>query len=191
MRLVCIRRLVLQYNMSYIEEDVAVKVDTAVIAQFLSLASVAAFLPFIIHIQWITGPVVNALLILILFIVGIRAALLMSLVPSVMALAGGLLPAVLAPVVPFIMISNVIFVLSIDYFYRSAKNQMVGFWVGVGLGGLLKFLFIWFNANLMISLILKKELAAAVINMVSWPQFATALAGGVIAFAILKGLKRI
>ena len=177
--------------MQYVKEQAATKVDTAAIAQFLSLAAVTTFLPFIIHIQWITGPIVNALLIIILFIVGLRAALIMALIPSVMALAGGLLPAILAPVVPFIMISNVIFILSVDYFYRSAKKQFTGFWVGVGVGGLLKYLFIWFNANLMINLVLQKGMGVAVARIVSWPQFATALAGGVIAWAILRWLKRI
>jgi len=177
--------------MSYTQEQAVVKVDTAAIANFLALAGVATFLPFLIHLQWITGPIVNALLILILFIVGIRSALLMCLVPSLMALAGGLLPAPLAPVVPFIMISNVIFVLSVDYFYRASKKQFNGFWIGVVVGGALKYLFIWFNANLIINLIMKKELAAAVVRIVSWPQFATALLGGAIAFVILKKLKRI
>jgi riboflavin transporter len=177
--------------MQYIQEQAIARVDSAAIAQFISLASVATFLPFIIHIQWITGPIINALLILILFIVGIRAAMLMCLIPSLMALAGGLLPAVLAPVIPFIMISNVIFILSIDYFYRTAKKQFNGYWIGVMVGGTLKYLFIWFNANLMISLILKKELGVAVAKMVSWPQLATAVIGGFIAFVILKWLKRI
>jgi riboflavin transporter len=177
--------------MDYIQEQAAVKVDAAAIANFVALAGVITFLPFLIHLQWITGPIVNALLILILFIVGIRSALLMCLVPSIMALAGGLLPAILAPVVPFIMISNVIFVLSIDYFYRSVKSQFNGYWIGVVVGGALKYLFIWFNANLMIGLILKKDLVSAVVRLVSWPQFATALIGGIIAFVILKWLKRI
>lgn len=177
--------------MDYIQEQAAIKVDAAAIAQFLSLSAVITFLPFIIHIQWITGPIVNALLILILFIVGIRAALLMSLIPSVMALVGGLLPAPLAPVVPFIMISNVVFVLSIDYFYRQIKNQAAGFWTGVFIGGALKYFFILSSVSLIISLLLKKELGVAVARMMSWPQFATALAGGVIAWVILKWLKRI
>jgi hypothetical protein len=177
--------------MSYTQERTAVKIDTAAIASFIALAGVATFLPFIIHLQWITGPIVNALLILILFIVGIRAAMLMSLVPSVMALAGGLLPLPLAPIVPFIMISNAIFILSVDYFYRASKKQFNGFWIGVVVGGALKYLFIWFNANLLLGLILKKDLAIAVLRIVSWPQFATALLGGLIAFIILKWLKRI
>ncbi|HTW96459.1 MAG TPA: ECF transporter S component [Candidatus Methylomirabilis sp.] len=177
--------------MPYIQEQAAEKVDVSVIAQFIGLAAVITFLPFLIHLQWITGPIVNALLILILFIVGIRAALLMSLVPSVMALAGGLLPAVLAPVVPFIMIGNAIFILSVDYLYRAAKNQFNGYWIGVIAGGALKYLFIYFNTNLMINLLLKKSLATAVMQIVAWPQMATAFAGGMIAFVILKRLKRI
>jgi hypothetical protein len=177
--------------MTYVQEQAAVKVDAAAIANFLGLAAVVTFLPFIIHIQWLTGPIINAVLILILFIVGIRSALLMCLVPSIMALAGGLLPIPLAPVVPFIMIGNVIFILSVDYFYRAAKSQLNGFWIGVVVGGALKYLFIWFDANFMVSLILKNDLAPVVAKIVSWPQFATALAGGVIAWAILKWLKRI
>ncbi|HTX86901.1 MAG TPA: hypothetical protein VMC41_02455 [Candidatus Nanoarchaeia archaeon] len=177
--------------MSYVQEQAAVKVDAAAIARFIGLASVVTFLPFIIHLQWLTGPIVNAVLILILFIVGIRSALLMCLVPSVMALAGGLLPAPLAPIVPFIMIGNVIFILTIDYFYRAAKSQFNGYWLGVVIGGAIKYLFIWYMANLMLGLLLKRDLAIAVARLVSWPQFATALAGGAIAWVILKWLKRI
>jgi len=177
--------------MSYVQEQAAVKVDASAIASFLGLSAVAVFLPFVIHLQWITGPIINAILILILFIVGIRSALLICLVPSIMALAGGLLPMPLAPIVPFIMIGNVIFILSIDYFYRLAQKQFNGYWMGVIVGGALKYLFIWFTANLMLGLILKNNLAVAVARIVSWPQFATALAGGVIAWVILKWLKRI
>jgi hypothetical protein len=177
--------------MDYIKEQAAVKVDTASIASAIGLAVVATFLPFVIHIPLITGPIINALLILILFIVGIRYALLMCFVPSLMALAGGLLPFVLAPIIPFIMLGNVIFVLSIDYFYRTAKKQLNGYWIGVFLGAALKYLFIWFNANLMIGFILHEQLSKAAAQIISWPQFATAAAGGVIAWAILKWLKRI
>jgi len=177
--------------MSYVQEQVAEKVDATAMAQLLGLAITATFLPFIIHIQWITGPLVNALLILILFIVGIRSALIMCVVPSLMALAGGLLPLALAPVIPFIMIGNMIFILCIDYFYRSSKKQLTGYWVGVFLGGALKFLFIWLNANLMIRLIMHNELGAAIAKLISWPQFATAIVGGAIAWGILKWLKRI
>lgn len=159
--------------------------------QFLALAGIATALPFLIHIQLLTGPIVNALLILLLFLVGIRAALLVALIPSMMALAGGLLPAVLAPAVPFIMMSNVIFILTIDQFFNRLKNEQRGYWLGVVIGAALKFVFLLASVNLISKLLIKQELAAKVAQMMSWPQFATAVAGGVIAWAVLKWLKRI
>jgi riboflavin transporter len=177
--------------MSYIKENVAEKVDVSAIAQLLGLSLTATFLPFIIHVQWVTGPLVNALLILILFVVGIRSALVMCFVPSLMALAGGLLPFALAPVIPFIMLGNVIFILSVDYFYKSAKKEINGYWAGVFVGGALKYLFILFNANLMVIYFMHNQLGVAVARLVSWPQFATAVAGGAIAWVILKWLKRV
>lgn len=165
-------------------------VNAKVAAQFLALAGLATALPFFIHLQLLTGPIVNALLILLLFLVGIRAALLVALIPSMMALAGGLLPVVLAPAVPFIMISNVLFILTIDQFYNLIKNEQKGYWLGVILGAALKFIFLFASVSFITKLVLKKELAATVAQMMSWPQFATALAGGVIAWAVLKWLKR-
>jgi len=42
-----------------------------------------------------------------------------------------------------------------------------------------------------ISLLLKKEVASQVSLMMSWPQLVTALAGGVLAWVFLRGAKRI
>lgn len=160
--------------------------DTGVMVKFLSLAIVATFLPFFIHLQWVTGPIVNAVLILALILVGIRSALIIALIPSVIALSSGLLPAILAPMVPFIMISNVILVLSVDWFYRNMKNGQVGYWTGVGIGAMLKFLFLFASVDVISRLLLKKELAIKVAQMMSWPQLATALAGGVLAWVFLR-----
>jgi len=177
--------------MIYAQENAMARVDTAAIAKFLGLAVTAAFFPFFIHLQWISGPIINAILILILFLVGIRSALVVCLIPSLMALAGGLLPAILSPVVPFIMISNVIFVLSIDWLYNQSKNEIKGYWLGVLVGAGLKFLFLLLSVNFIGHLLIKQELTIKVAQMMSWPQFATAIAGGLIAWAILKWLRRI
>ena len=166
------------------------KVNAKAMAQFIGLAGMAMILPFFIHLQWLSGPIVNALLILILFIVGIRSALVVALVPSLMALAGGLLPAVLAPVVPFIMISNAIFVLSIDRIYDWSKNSASGYWSGVLIGAVLKFSFLYLSVSWISKLLLKKDLAIKVAEMMSWPQLITAILGGAIAWLILKWLKR-
>lgn len=172
-------------------EKILERVNVKELTSFLGLAGVAMFLPFIIHVQWLTGPIVNAIFILVLFLVGIRAALVVALIPSLMALAGGLLPAILAPAVPFIMIGNVIYILAIDWIYNNSKSIDKGYWWGVIAGSVFKFVFLFFSVNLIINLLTKKELAAKVAQMMSWSQLMTALAGGIIAWAILKWLKRI
>ncbi len=177
--------------MSYIKEKTMEMVNAKALARFLTLASVATIMPFYIHLQWVTGPIVNALLILTLFLVGIRSALVLCLVPSMMALAGGLLPAVLAPVVPFIMIGNVILVLAVDRFYNLAKSANKGYWFGVIFGASAKFVFLILSVNFIAKLLIRQELAAKVAQMMSWPQFATAITGGLIAYGALKWLKRI
>ena len=177
--------------MIYAKARAATLVNTRVIARFLALSSVAILLPFYIHIQWVTGPIVNAILILLLFLVGIRSALVICLIPSLMALAGGLLPAILAPVVPFIMIGNVIFVICIDWFYNNVKNNKNGYWLGVFAGAGLKFLFLFLSVTYITKLLIKQDLAVKVAQMMSWPQLATAIAGGMIAWVLLKWLKRI
>ncbi|MDP3043755.1 MAG: iron hydrogenase [bacterium] len=177
-----------------LKEKIIEQVNVRALIQFLGLAGIATFLPFVVHVQWLTGPIVNAILILALFLAGIRSALTLCLIPSLMALSGGLLPAVLAPVVPFIMISNVILVLTVDYFAnlrQTTANSAKSYWPGVIIGAGLKFLFLFLSANVIAKLLIKQELAVKVAQMMSWPQFATAVTGGLIAWVILKRLGRV
>ncbi|MFA6106764.1 MAG: iron hydrogenase [Patescibacteria group bacterium] len=177
--------------MNYLKETVAAKVDTKAAAQFIVLGSIATFLPFFIHAQFLTGPVVNAILILTLFLVGVRSAITLALIPSLMALSGGLLPAVLAPAVPFIMISNCLLIFTMEYLYKKFEQGKNGFWIGLAAGAGLKWIFLLSTTGLISKLLLKQELAVKVAQMMSWPQFATALIGGIIAYGILKPLKAV
>ncbi|NTU98670.1 hypothetical protein HGA64_01525 [Candidatus Falkowbacteria bacterium] len=173
-----------------VREEELQRVDSEAMIWFLSLSGIAIFLPFVVHLPLLTGPIINAILILILFIVGLRSALVVALIPSIMALAGGLLPVVLAPVVPFIMVSNLLFVITIYGLYHRLDNSQKGYWIGVVAGAALKFVFLLWSVEFVSRLVIKKELAAKVAQMMSWPQFATAVAGGVIAWAVLKFLKK-
>jgi hypothetical protein len=150
------------------------------LAIFSTLISVAILLPTLIHSQAITGPVVNATLFLATTLFSPHIAILIGLLPSLVALTTGLLPASLAPMILFIMTGNTILILVFYYFQK--KN----FWLGITLASLLKFLFLFSTSSLVIGLLLKKELAKNVALMMSWPQFLTALAGGVITYFILK-----
>ena len=177
--------------MQYIKENVLAKPNVASLANFLVLASIAVFTPFFIHVQWLTGSIVNAVLIIVLFTVGVRSALVLCLIPSLMALAGGLIPPILAPIIPFIMMANVILVLAVDRVYYYFKNDLKGYWFGLMSGAILKFLFLYFSLNIISKLLIKQELMAKVAQMMSWPQLATAITGGFIAWIFLKKIKKI
>ena len=176
--------------MTILKEQVLAELNIKTLTSFLALAGAAIMLPFFIHAQWLTGPIINAIFVLALFLVGIRSALVICLIPSLIALSGGLLPAILAPVVPFIMIGNAIFVLAIDWFYNNVKNSNKGYWLGIILGAALKFVFLFLSVSFISRLLVKQELAVKVAQMMSWPQFATAVMGGMIAWVVLKWLKR-
>ena len=175
--------------MNYLKEKTFERVNVNAIAQFAGLASVAMFLPYLIHVQWITGPIVNAVLIVTLLKFGFRNAIAIAVVPSLMALSGGLLPIVLAPVVPFIMIGNMILISCVDWSYNNFKDKVKGYWFGVLLGASLKFLFLFFSVNIISGLLIQQELAVKVAQMMSWPQLYTALLGGVIAWGVWKRMK--
>ena len=101
------------------------KINIIYLTKFVLLLVIATFAPAIgFHSQWITGPIVNAVLILSVFMVGARGALLIGMLPSTIALSTGLLSVVLAPMIPFIIISNSILILilsSLLFVYRKTK----------------------------------------------------------------------
>lgn len=175
--------------MQYLKEKTFKRVNINSVVQFAGLASVAIFLPYIASFQWVVGPIVNAVLILTLLKFGFRNAVAIAMVPSLMALAGGLLPAILAPVVPFIMISNVILILCVDWCYNNFKDKTKGYWLGVIVGAGLKFSFLFLSVNIISGLLIKQELAMKVAQMMSWPQLYTAVIGGAIAWGVWKKIK--
>jgi hypothetical protein len=177
--------------MQQIKEKDSELVNVRLIINFITLGSIATFLPFVVHLQWLTGPIVNAVLILALFIVGYPASLVLCFIPSMMALAGGLLPSFLAPMVPFIMLSNVVFVSLINIFNSRAKNEIKGFMSGVIAGAGAKFLLLIISSQFITHYLIKSQLALKVAQLMSWPQLATALTGGLIALIALKWLRRL
>ena len=160
------------------------RTKTVATVQFVALLSIATIAP-LFHQQWLTGPIVNAMFLIAVVLLGSQNAILLALLPSTIALGVGLLPAILAPMIPFIIISNVIFILG--FHYLRERN----FWLGIVVGSVLKFVFLWSTSFIVISLLLKKELATNVSAIMSWPQLATALIGGLLAYIFLKKIKKI
>ncbi len=170
--------------MSY-AKSLTIKREFIIASQFTALVGIATFAPLIgSHQQLITGSIVNATLFIATWLLGPQLAILVGLVPSLIALSVGLLPPVLAPMVPFVMMGNTILILTLDYFRK--KN----YWVAAVSASFLKFVFLAGTSSLVISLLLKKEVAQSVALMMSWPQLLTALAGAAIAYILLRGLKK-
>jgi len=154
------------------------------LAMFAGLVGIATFAPLLGHQQMITGPLVNATLFLSVILLGRESAILVGLIPSLIALWSGLLPPILAPMVPFIMFSNTLLILV----FGMLKKK---YWLGMIFASALKFIFLLSTSSIVINLLFKKEIATQVAQMMSWPQLVTAIAGGIIAFLILKSSRKI
>ncbi|MCG2689881.1 hypothetical protein L6252_01195 [Candidatus Parcubacteria bacterium] len=153
------------------------------LTKFGALLAISVVAP-LFHFQIITGPIVNAMLFLAVLFLPIEGALMLCLLPSLIALSVGALPVALAPMVPFIMTSNAILVMA----FTSLKKK--NFMAAVIFASFLKFIFLLLTSYLVLELITQKQIAQKVAQMMSYPQLITALTGGLLAFIILKCLKK-
>jgi hypothetical protein len=152
---------------------------------FAILLVLLMIVPFLIHSQWISGPTVNAALFIATVILGPSRAILLGLMPSTVALSSGLLPFALAPMVPFIMLGNVIMVLVFYYLYRR------NYFFGLGVSAFVKFAFLHQTVMWLMSRWLNAKIVSQLAVMMSWPQFFTAIIGGIAAYAFLKQIKKV
>ena len=150
---------------------------TLSLAQFIVLLLVVCFAPLIGN-QIITGTIVNAALLMSVILLGMRGAVLLSLLPSLVSLSFGLLPMVMAPMVPFIIMGNIILV----YVFNLLREK--NFFLGLIPGALLKFSFLFLISNFVISFFVKQAVADKVALMMSYPQLITALMGGLLVYLL-------
>jgi len=125
------------------------------------------------HNQWITGTIVNAILFLAVWRVGIVNAAFVAFLPSSIALMRGLLPAPMVILIPYIILSNIILIAA---FYALKKYPIAG----IVSASLAKFIFLFAISTYFI------KIASPLVFMMQWPQLTTALAGGLIAVGIIK-----
>ena len=123
--------------------------------------------------QWITGTIVNAILFIAVWRVGIANAALIAALPSSVALMRGLLPAPMAVLIPYIIVSNL---LLISIFYFLPKYPLFA----VVLSSLAKFLFLFAVTSYFV------KIATPFIVMMQWSQLFTALAWRVDRSGIYK-----
>lgn len=91
----------------------------------------------------------------------------------------GLLPMVMAPMVPFIIMGNFLLV----YIFSLLRKN--NFFLGLIPAALLKFSFLFLVSNFLISFFVKQAIADKIAVMMSYPQLITALMGGIIAYFII------
>ena len=144
------------------------------LSQFFVLIGIATTAP-LLHSQPITGSIVNATLFITVVLLGVRSAILIGLIPSLIALSTGLLPTVLAPMIPFIITGNAVLILVFSYLRN--KN----YWLAMISASLLKFLLLFSFS---------RGISSVIALMMSWPQLLTALSGGLIAYLFLKAVKK-
>ncbi len=153
------------------------KIITKELVLFSVLSFFAIFLPFF-GVQAVTGPLVNAMLFIATIFLGVRGATLLAVFPSIVALSVGFLPLQVAPLVPFIIIGNIILVIVFNRFQKD-------FWRGVVLSSFAKFFFLYLSSFAISEILFSGKIAKIATTMMSFPQLFTALTGGIIAYFIL------
>jgi ABC-type Co2+ transport system permease subunit len=147
---------------------------------FFDILSTGSHSPLFLHTQWFTGPLVNAVLLLCVLFVGRSEAIFLGLVPSTVALSTGILPAALAPMIPFIMISNALYVIVFSVLWKK------DFFIAIGISSFLKFFFLFLVSTFLLGSFFESHILQNVVVMMSWPQLITAIIGGMIAFAVFR-----
>jgi len=156
------------------------------------LLAVAALVPSLGLPQWVTGPSVNALLIISVYTVGVSNAVAVGAVPSFVALSSGVLPAPMLLMIPFIVAGNAILVVVF------AALRRINYWLALVAGAALKCGWLWAAVSLLtvrpFQIKFGPEALAVMVpdamaNMFRWPQFLTAVVGGLTAYGLLQAYR--
>ncbi|MGN6611902.1 MAG: hypothetical protein ACTHLJ_09000 [Angustibacter sp.] len=153
----------------------------AVSTTFAVLLGIAVVAPLLGMPQLITGTIVNADLFVAVVLVGPRGAVGVAALPSLFAVASGQLPSPLAGLVPVIVLGNVLLVGVFELLRQK------GWWLGVVVAAVAKFAWLFGVTSLVAAVthLLAAPVVPVALVMMGWPQLATALAGGVVAYAVL------
>lgn len=158
-------------------------INTLIISKDAALTvilTVVAVLAPLLHSQLATGTIVNAVLFIAAAAIGFYWSAAVAVIPSLIALSAGTLPALYAPMVPFIMLSNIVlcgvFVLLKKY----------GYWPAALSACVIKFSFLVITAQILLSNNFLKLTVPALASMMGWPQLVTALLGSVVSYAIIR-----
>lgn len=133
--------------------------------------------------QPLTGPVVNAMLLLSAAFVGVSGGVLIGLLTPWVAFMRGQLPAPLGPMIPFIMVGNALLVIAFWGGRRLlARSKWWGSISGLLAGAVVKFLLLSTAVAYVVTV------PPPVAQAMQLPQLITALVGGVIALLVEQAI---
>jgi len=145
------------------------------------IITVLFFIPAFVNNQAITGPLVNTTLLLSLIYLGQDQAFILAILPSTTALSSGLLPVIMAPMIPFIILSNIIYLKTFASLEKKHSSILA-----VMVAAVLKTLFLTVIVQTIMLNLLPPTISSKLINMMTWPQLWTASVGGGLALLIKK-----
>lgn len=135
--------------------------------------------------QPIVGPLVNLVLLLSAGLIGTLSGIIIGCFTPLIAFLVGIMK--LPPLLPAIIIGNVIFVALFNFVKNKISKN--GEYIGLVIAALGKFAFLAFSvryiANAFLTKLPAKQLSV-IIGTFSLPQLYTALAGGIVALIVMK-----
>ena len=170
---------------------------------FISRLSLLIALTLVIQIgglpQPITGPLINAMLFITVTLFGYLSGIILGCVTPLVAIVRGQLPPLLAPMVPFIAISNGLLVLvyffienNLKFSKKRKQNpfKRIELYLAIILASVSKFVFLSISIKVILPLILAHSIPNKLAILMTTPQLITALIGGGIALTIYEILFR-
>ena len=142
--------------------------------------------------QFVTGSLVNLILIVAAVYAGLWSGIIVAVISPVLAFMLGI--AANPYLVPAIIIGNIVIVVLMHYTYKLAKNKEKAYWIylisGIIVSALAKFAVLFVVVRYIIKGLIVPGLPAKIIAVFSFPQLFTALMGGFLSIAIITALKR-
>lgn len=154
------------------------------ITQLGALLAIALAIQSLHLPTFITGPVINAVLIVAVVYPGLPGSIIIGCITPLMALTMGIVHPIAAPLVPVIMAANA--TLGITFYLLRKRNDYLAL-VGAAAA---KFFVFYLFINYLIG-ILGIKLPAPVLAAFQLPQLFTAIVGGFAALGVIKQLERI
>ena len=147
--------------------------------------------------QFVTGSLVNFMLVSACILVGLSSAAFVSTVSPIFAFLIIGMP-VFPVLIPFLMAGNLVLVTAIHFIARKSFSDLtlgsyIKMGVGAVIGAVLKFLVLWVGiVQIAIQFIpdIRPPQVEALSTTFSWPQLVTALIGSTLAIVIMPRLKK-